>query len=86
MSMEPLDTNDIEIVRDRLSEMFPDSRLVPGDVMRLEEEMARVSDWNRISEGKATPEEIQRENSPFTVEQAQTFRIANLEEVLTRLK
>ena len=76
----------LDIMREKLERMLPDSPVMAGEVMLREKEAARLSDWNRIARGEATPEQIQRENSPFTVEIVRTFKITNLEQVLAELE
>lgn len=76
----------LEVAREELERMFPESPVMAGEDMRREKEKARVSDWNRIANGEATPEQIQGENSPWTLEQVRTFRICNLEQVLAELQ
>ena len=54
--------------------------------LQREKEEARVRDWERIANGEATPEEIQRENTIFTHEETKQFKILNLEELLLGLR
>ena len=54
--------------------------------LQLEKEKLRVRDWERIANGEATPEEIQRENSIFTHEETKQFKILNLEKLLLGLR
>ena len=75
--MTPAEQEALDAARAELERIFPDSPIMSGDEMRREKEAARVQDWNRIAEGKATPQEIQQENSPFSAEQVQSFRISN---------
>jgi hypothetical protein len=42
--------------------------------LQREEENGRVRDICRIRRGEATPDQVQRENSPFTQEEMRTFR------------
>jgi hypothetical protein len=61
-------------------------RSSPFEVLKRAEETARLRDLERIRRKEATPEEIQRENSPFTQAQMETFRIINLEQSLLRMR
>jgi hypothetical protein len=79
------DQEAMDLVREKIEEMFPNSPIMSGEEMKREKEAARVRDWERIARGEATPEDIQRENSFFTSEQVKTFRIVNLEQVLERM-
>jgi len=49
-------------------------------------EQARLHDWERIANGEATVEQIQRENEILPAEQVQQFRILNLDEVLDNIQ
>lgn len=76
----------LEREREKIAKMFPDAPVVSSEMWQREKEEARVRDWERIARGEATPEQIQRENSPFTPEQVKDFRIVNLEEVLAKMR
>ena len=76
----------LDLAREEIEKMFPNSPVMSGEEMRREKEAARVRDWERIARGEATAEEIQAENSFFTPEQVRTFRIVNLEEALLRME
>ena len=76
----------MDLVREKIEKMFPNSPIMSGEEMRREKEAARVRDWERIARGEATAEEIQAENSILTPEQVKTFRIVDLEKALLRMR
>ena len=50
--------------------------------LKREKVESRRRDLERIRRGEATPAEIQRENALFSFEEAQSYRITNLAQVI----
>jgi len=50
--------------------------------LKREKVESRRRDLERIRRGEATPAEIQRENALFSFEEAQSYRITNLPQVI----
>ena len=56
-------------------------RLTVAQIKRIKAK-SRVNDLARIRKGSATPDQIQSENALFSPEEAQSYRITNLAQVI----
>ncbi len=57
-------------------------KTVTWDEIRRAKAADRVRDWKRLANGEITPEELQRENSPFPPNFFAKARIVNLSQSL----
>ena len=78
--------NAVDRERAKLGALCPEAPVVTHARWQRHHETLRSRDSKRIAQGKATSEEIQRENSIFTDDTIRRFRIVNLKQVIACMK
>ena len=76
----------VDAERDALRRVAPDLSTITLEELEEWHAQARSADAARIARQEATPQQIQRENDPFTPAQYRRMSIVNFEEMLLAMK
>ena len=76
----------VDAERDALRRAVPNISTITMEQLEEWHALARSADAARIVRQEASPEQIQRENDPFTALQYRRMRIVNFEEMLSAMK